>query len=171
MNLLYLIGVPGSGKSTLAARLVQGRRRRVRDHPFVHTVYDGGLIQLGRERTAFSGTDVLSFSAQPKVVAALETGMWPKILGEGDRLANASFFGAAARAGYILDVVLVDIPDAVAAERRGTRGSDQNATWLKGRRTKIEGLRRYVALTLDGTRPVDELAAELTTHEILRMTP
>ena len=167
LHMLYLIGVPGSGKSTLAAELVRGRRRRVRTVPFAHTVYDGGLVQLGRERAAFSGTDALSMSVQPKAQAALATGVWQRVLGEGDRLANGSFFQAVRDIGYQLDVALLDVPEELAAERRAERGSDQSEQWLRGRRSKVEGLREWVTITLDGTWPVEHSAAVLADHPAL----
>lgn len=167
MNLLYIIGVPGSGKSTLAAELVKGRRRRVEDVPFVHTVYEDGLIQLGRERLGRSGTDALSMSVQPHVVAALETGMWPRVLGEGDRLTNRKFFEAAREAGYRVDVVLLDAPPDLAAQRREGRGSEQSESWLKGRETKIAGLRGLATITLNGSLPVEALARQLASHPVL----
>lgn len=174
LHLLYIIGVPGSGKSTLAAELVKGRRRRLRPIPFAHTEYiDSGLIQLGRERgSGFSGTDALSMSVQPHVLGALATGIWKRVLGEGDRLANPSFFEQAHVLGYHLTVVMLECPDDVAHARRVQRGSDQSETWLKGRHSKVLNLaawcgERDFLRVLDGTRPVDELAAELADHPVL----
>lgn len=166
-HLLYIIGVPGSGKSTLVAELVKGRASWVESKPFVHTLYEDGLIQLGREREGRSGTDALSMSAQPNVVAALETGMWPRVIGEGDRLTNGKFFEAAREAGYRVDVVLLDAPPDVAAFRRGERGSTQSDSWLKGRETKIEGLRGMASLTLNAELPVTALARMLANHPVL----
>lgn len=167
MNLLYLIGEPGSGKSTLTAALVQGRRRRVHKEPFAHTLYEGGLVQLGRERGGgFSGTDALSMSVQPKVVAVLEARAWPNVLGEGDRLANGRFFTAAREAGYEVDVALLQVDEELAAARRAERGSNQDPTWLAGRRTKVNNLQPYVTITLDASRSVAALVDELSGHRV-----
>jgi len=166
--LLYIIGIPGAGKSELAGALVRGRRRRVQHLPVLHTVYEDGLVQLGRERFRFSGTDAMSMSVAPRVVEVLKTGVWDRVLGEGDRLTTRGFFDAAATAGYAVDVALVDTPPELAAERRASRGSDQNDAWLRGRATKIRNLREYVTIVLDGRKPVNELVTDLRYHRVFR---
>jgi dephospho-CoA kinase len=166
MRMLYLIGVPGCGKSTLMARLVQGRRRRVYPKPFAYTQYEGGIVQLGRERAKFSGTDALSMSVQPVAIAMLETQEWPKVLGEGDRLANSGFFQAARDAGYELDIVLLECPPELAAARCVARGSNQDEKWLKGRYTRIQNLRPLATTTLDASLSTEQLAVQLSTHPI-----
>lgn len=167
-RLLYIIGLPGSGKTTLTRALVIGRRRRVQTSPFAFTTYEDGLVQLGRDRLGHGGTDALSMSVQPKIVAALQSGVWHRVLGEGDRLANPSFFEAARAAGYIVDVALLAVPVEVAAERRRERGTDQSETWLRGRQTKLENLAEHVTITLDGTRPVEHAATVLAAHPVIR---
>lgn len=165
--LLYILGVPGSGKTTLVRELVLGRRRMVVTQPFAHTVYEDGLVQLGRDRGTHGGTDALSMSVQPNVVAALEAGAWPRILAEGDRLANPSFFEAVVAAGYELDVVLLSVPAEVAADRRAARGTDQDERWLRGRESKIANLQPHVTRVLDGTLSPSDLALELAHHPVL----
>lgn len=165
-HLLYIIGVPGAGKSTLMAALVRGKRRRVLREPVLHTRYEDGLVQLGRERAESSGTDALAMNASPFVRAALEAGVWGRVVGEGDRLAHPGFFHAAEAAGYKLEVVHLRVPDGVADDRRAERGSTQNETWLQGRRTKVANLLAFVTLELDGTRSVADLAAALREHPV-----
>jgi dephospho-CoA kinase len=166
-QMLYLIGVPGSGKSTVMRELLAGQRRRVSTVPFAHTVYENGVVQLGRERLEHPGTDCLAMNVQPRVLAMLETGYWPRIVGEGDRLANVRFFEQTRARGYLLEVVLLDCPEEVAAERRGDRGSEQDEKWLRSRVTKVENLRKWATHELDATLPVAELAQALSVHPVL----
>lgn len=162
-RLLYLIGEPGVGKSAVMAELVKGRRRRLMLKPFAHTVYEDGLVQLGRERAnGFSGTDALSMSVSPTAIAALQAHYWPRIVAEGDRLAHGKFFDAAKEAGYHLEVVLLEAPQFILTKRRQARGSNQDATWLQGRATKVANVARdYATMTVDATVPAEEIAAKL----------
>jgi hypothetical protein len=174
-RLLYVIGVPGCGKTTLVRSLVLGRRRRVMAKPFAFTTYEDGLVQLGRDRLGHGGTDALSMSVQPSVVAALGARVWQRVLGEGDRLANLAFFEAARDVGYSVDVLHLRVPPEVAAARRAERGTTQDEKWLTGRESKVRNLAERVALTpgmtlipLDGTGPVEALAHELRNHPVVR---
>lgn len=170
MNLLYLIGEPGVGKSTLMAELVKGKRRRVMTKPFAHTVYEDGLVQLGRERSnGFSGTDALSMSVSPLAITTLQSGAWPRIVGEGDRLAHAKFFDGVLAAGYALEVVLLEAPSFVLKHRRRERGSNQDASWLAGRATKVRNVAdKYTTTTLDATLPVADLADLLRDYPVFQ---
>lgn len=161
--LIYLIGVPGAGKSTLLAAALQGCPAvEVQAEPggFALTVYPPAVCQIGRVRKAFSGTDALSLSVQPQVVAWLPHAPFPVIVAEGDRLGNARFFEAA-RQVVALTVVLLDLDPDEAGARRAERGSSQDSIWLKGRASKVRALRPFVGLTLDAALPVEALAAQL----------
>jgi len=163
---LYLVGIPGSGKSTLLAAALKGLIAVPVAQPFAHTVYTGGRgIQLGARRFTFSGTDALSLSVQTKAVKWLTDPYFPyaAVVAEGDRLGNAKFFQALKDAGWELTVVLLSTPPELAAQRCAARGSNQNATWLAGRHTKIKNLidAGWVDIWADGRKPVHELVAEL----------
>lgn len=138
---VYIFGVPGSGKSTLMAELTRGHRAIQSDYPIPHIWYgDGKVMELGKRRAQFSGTDALALNVQPKAAEWVEQHPASLILAEGDRLANDKFFQHIVDSGYDFQAVWVDTEAGEAARRRTARGSDQNATWLKGRRSKVEGL-------------------------------
>lgn len=160
-DLAYLIGQPGSGKSTLMAALTGSQLVTINRKPFAHIEYMNGAVQLGAVRAEFSGTDALGMDVQPKVLKWLTEAAPKAVCGEGDRLANGKFFTAVKELGFTLTVVLLTVPDEVAAARRAGRGSNQNETWLEGRKTKVKNLRPFVTHMADGTRPVEELAAGL----------
>lgn len=162
----YVIGVPGAGKSTLLRALTEGLDVSWERRPFAHAVYYRGAevvgAQLGGHDPRFPGTDRLSMSVHPLAIEVVGRRPWPVVVAEGDRLATPGFLNALAAAADRLDVVYLDVPEEVAAERRAGRGSAQNEQWLRGRRTKIErlALTRPV-VTVDGTRPVAEVVAEV----------
>lgn len=146
---LYLIGVPGAGKSTVMSALTDGLDRwtmRTSLGMVYEELWDEEprWIELGQRREQFSGTDALSMSVQPAAEEFVRHCSYDVVLGEGDRLANHKFFDALKDAGFDLRVVLLDCPPELAAKRRAARGSNQNETWLAGRETKVENLRRYV---------------------------
>lgn len=145
MRLTYLIGEPGVGKTTLMSAITDGLPGLAARRPFARTIYDCGVVQLGEARAVFGGTDTLSMSVQPKVLEWAEMPDYPDIVGEGDRLANDKFFSAMRDLGYDVCVVLCSAPAAIASERRLRRAGEhrmkpQDATWLKGRQTKVEKL-------------------------------
>lgn len=83
------------------------------------------------------------------------------ILAEGDRLCHEAFFDWMWQVGYKLDIVLLE-GMAVAAERRESRGTKQNETWVKGRRSLAARLAvLYGATVVDPAAPLEVQAAAL----------
>jgi len=157
MDALYIIGEPGAGKSTLVDRLTAGLGYEEAMQPFAHRRYDCGVLEIGRRREAFAGTDALSLSVQPTVVTFIEGIRPAMLLAEGDRLANPGFFVALYDFGYRLHIYELYGP-SVAAEQRAYRGSTQDATWLKSRQTKVRRLaERFGAIRLPAGAPLADL--------------
>jgi adenylate kinase family enzyme len=149
MNLhcLYIIGEPASGKSTLTAALTKGAASSIAMKPFGHMYWEapgGTVVELGVRRSEFSGTDALSMSVQPKVLAQLDVEPPKLLMAEGDRLANMKFFSALKAMGYNLTVVNLTPPEVVLdtwRQRRNERlGKAQDDTWLRGRQSKVRNL-------------------------------
>lgn len=169
MHVIYVIGPPGAGKTTLVngALHLLGREPATFTQPIPHVRY-GDVWMLGKQREQFGGTDALSMSIQPKVIEWLHTMTQPHqdrprvLIGEGDRLANNSFFNAVHTCGYKLTIIHLDLDAPQARARALARGTEQSATWWKGRYTKVNNLvnSRRVA-TYDATAPQHRLAANL----------
>lgn len=165
---LYIIGEPGTGKSTLMAELTKDALAIESKAICPHIVYPDGLpwlrgtvAQLGRSRLLFPGTDTLSMGIQPQAISFVKSAYFDWLLAEGDRLANPAFFQACEEAGGLYLLTLT-APAEVISERLALRGSDQDQTWLAGRRTKVKNLtERYPAHVLTSDVPVEELARQV----------
>lgn len=162
-RLIYLAGQPGSGKSTLMARLTEGYDRIHVGPPEVPVAHDqltrevpGGVddgtieivgAELGEQRGAFGGTDLLPASIIDKAIPWIETAPYRLVLAEGQRLANKRFLLAAAST-YQVTLALLDHADQDAWRRKlsRSRGRIQNEGWVKGRLTA----NRNLADQLDG---------------------
>lgn len=162
MYLNYIIGEPGVGKSTFMAAAFEGIPGYVLDKPFAHTIH-GDVVEIGKSREGFSGTDALSMSVQPKVLDWLKLGPYAQIMAEGDRLSTKSFFDGVKEAGYRLTIIALVAPRDEMEHRRIERSArlgvkPQDETWVAGRRTKVANLMKaYNHVTIDATLPVTDM--------------
>ena len=173
---LYILGQPGAGKSAILAATLKGVMASQVPKPVNHIVYQNRGIQLGARREGFSGTDALALNAQPTVVSWLTSITFPykAVVAEGDRLANEKFFSSLLQQespyAWSVMVIHLDVPDEVAAERCAARGSNQDPTWVAGRRTKVKRLAaNWAGLTLDGTKSIEELVVQLREQPVIQM--
>lgn len=172
-HVIYVIGYPGSGKTTMVRNALNLLGREVfvpSGYPVPHERH-GDVWWLGVDRAPFGGTDALSMSIQPKAIAMLadlrERGDCRILLGEGDRLANAAYFGAIRQEGHTLTVLHLDIhPDEArtrATTRARTLGNEpQSETWWRGRVTKTDNLANSRRVhRLDATQTPNQLGTYL----------
>jgi hypothetical protein len=157
-RLVALGGEPASGKSTIAKILIEriiGRDINAASCGFQYGTLKGlGYVEYGPKGVAyrvyilgkyepgemFPGTDRLSMGVQPNAEAFLKhvvAGTDSICFFEGDRLFNTSFLRKAVEMGIQVIPIVVRAPAEVIESRHRSRGDNQQASFLKGRRTKI----------------------------------
>ena len=150
MKILGLIGEPAAGKSTVMKNFIAtlGESTIVKDGLVVYTCYnDDRVIVAGKyeEGVTFCGTDTLSKGCGPKYRDWLaQTHRDPAFEGwtfvfEGERFSNNPFMELFERLGATIYYLEAD--DATLDERNANR-SNQNPTWRKGMKTRMENLKK-----------------------------
>ena len=170
MKITYVIGYPASGKSTaVEAALKTVPIISEENSPFKFIQYEHGY-QLGAKREGRSGTDALPYSVQPKVLKHMEQNPLP-VIGEGDRLANNTFFRKVIYMGWELQILLLEVPVEESRKRCFKRRSTQLQSWVESRITKTNKLKnrwhRYVEI-IDGTQPVEVVANQIKKTEAVK---
>jgi predicted ATPase len=153
---IIITGEPGVGKTTLMFALLAELQalspfaasfvgEPVARTDYILPLHSGRLCRvLGiYERNAgyAQGTDRLSMSVQPKfeqMVREMPDGA--TLLYEGDRLANQKALGALRASCFEINLVILYAAEAVLQARYAERGSNQAASFLRGRRTKVSNL-------------------------------
>lgn len=149
MRVAALIGEPATGKSTLAkmilhelgeptAELRAGLLRGT-THEKTHVF---GLYPDGE---TFGGTDRLSMAVQPAAENFISYGcpVWNSVFFEGDRLGNLKFINHCRIYAQVRVFVLV-ASATVKMTRHEMRGDTQKASFLSGRKTKIENILKKI---------------------------
>jgi adenylate kinase len=167
MRIIGIGGEPGVGKTTFMRRVIDrlGKGKVQKLQLLKLTNFAAARVMvLGvyDPKQKFSGTDVLPMNVQPEAegfVRAMAknkaTADWT-ILFEGDRLFNGSFLTVCESVCECRWVVLYAQPETVE-ERRQSRGTTQDKTWLAGRRSKVANvMAKHKALLVDCERGVPE---------------
>lgn len=164
--LIYIVGPPAAGKTTLMGELTKGLggfNTKLGSMP-VFLMDAGRVAELGQRRPGgFSGTDALSMSIQKTAIEFVTDPEFYNVLllGEGDRLANVSFFQAVEDSDRPLVIVSLRVDETERVRRATQRGSNQNPTWVKGRVSKALKLGWWADVTLDARDDPHELVVEL----------
>ena len=144
MQVIAIGGEPGSGKTTLMKRLVEHFKAQpiYNEVKLVPYLRSGNVYILGKyeDDQVFAGTDRMSMAVQPEAIKFLKT--LPDnsiVLYEGDRLFTASFLEHCAN-HHILSIIYLSTDRDTRRARYEERGSNQDATWLQGRESKIANI-------------------------------
>ncbi len=144
-TVVWIVGEPGIGKTTLA-RAILGPLDALAlvPKPKWTLARDGRLVAAGHySGETFDGADMVPYNGAVEAIAYWARHLAPKAevtLLDGDRFSHAgakAAFGAVPGGARLVCLHILG-PAALAAERRAARGSDQNASWLKGRVTKAQ---------------------------------
>lgn len=153
MRIIGIGGEPGTGKSTLVVNLIREL------DPSAVTVVEYGLLRarffpqygltvLGiYDGSTFGGTDKLAMNVHADAKGFLQTfapDSNATVLFEGDRLFGESFVKACREVTKDCHWVILEASNANKKQRRVQRGSNQDATWLKGRTTRLMRLQTTI---------------------------
>lgn len=157
-TVLWLVGSPGVGKTTLVRALLGEKRTLIASPKW--TLTDEYIAAGWYTGQPFDGADTVPYNG---AAAALD--FWqqkllrrgaPVTILDGDRFSNATalaFFRQQAElarppVSIELRCLYASMNEASEESRRKSRGAEQNASWVKGRRTKA--LNFYTAF--EGTK-------------------
>ena len=167
---VWVVGPPGCGKTTMLRNYLDPF-----DTEFIikpkWTLTNNFILSGHYFGNVFDGGDTVPYNAFKD---SLE--YWSKFLLANEKYSVTIFDGDRFSTRYCLDYVstftercfciFIDLPNDVLSERRRERGSNQNATWLKGRATKSKNFFKMFKddnrLVLDGEKSPKELSDTVT---------
>lgn len=175
MMVCSIIGQPGTGKSTLAWNLIRAMNCQFHTHRKGLCDYllseDGKVALLGKyeEGQLFCGTDKLSTNVERDARDLLEeikfTGT--AVFFEGDRLSTNTFLNFCSSVSELRLIAIEVSPHLLQgrrAERSANAGKEQDATWLKGRASKVHRLKMDFSAEVRGVNTMQQniaLAVEI----------
>lgn len=145
---LFVLGEPGAGKTTLVRGLL-GSSLELRQKPKWTISGEKRVIAAGHYSGAtFDGADTVGYGDVEKTLAYWEESLlnYPLAIFDGDRFSHAGALKRIERHASPAGV-FVGVDPETALSRRLARGSNQNAAWVKGRRTKAERFAKLLPLT------------------------
>lgn len=144
-NIIAISGEPGTGKTSLMWRFIN-EYNWIETEPkkslpcLYNDELDLYIMGKYKQGEVFAGTDRYSMSIQPTAVEFVKTTS-SNILFEGDRLTNGKFYDTLLSLPETnVKFFVISAKKELLSERYEARGSNQSATFLKGRKTKIDNI-------------------------------
>lgn len=148
MKVIVVGGYPGSGKSTIMRGVIseleqEGHRFQLQKKGIISWMESDKIILLGSylPDETFPGTDRFPMNVQPEAYKTFLEWKSSKsnktIVFEGDRLFNEKMLLFLNENGFNVVLCIVFMARNLLEERRNQR-SEQNASWRKGRETKVD---------------------------------
>jgi hypothetical protein len=157
MKIIGIIGEPAAGKSTVMRNLISGLGSGTveKEGLVAYTTFpESKTIVAGiYDEQVFSGTDRLSKGCGPKyrewLAAKNADSSWDDwtFYWEGERFSNSKFFDFFFNECSGVQVNYLVAEDEVLNERNANR-SNQNPTWRKGMKTRMENLKKNYPVTV-----------------------
>ena len=153
-KIMAISGEPGTGKTSLMRKFMEKYKwEELEGVKLVNALYNKelDLYILGKyeEGEVFAGTDKLGMNCQPFITEFVKNTN-SNIIFEGDRLTNGKFFDFLYNIKNCnFKIIVLETCNSTLKERYSKRGSNQSETFLKGRKTKIDNIRKnmdYVEL-------------------------
>lgn len=141
-------GIPCSGKSTLCKTLKSlvnsAEVEVVEPFKWFKCEKHGDVLFLGRfpEHTRTCGTDTTSDAAIPKLEKFLEVvkSQYKYVIIEGDKFFSKKIVPKLLKSQPNAHAFTLLVTPTLENERRAKRGDEQNASWVKGRKTKVDNV-------------------------------
>jgi hypothetical protein len=150
-RVLFIVGAPGAGKTTLVRGLLGMDRA---DLPIGGYLIEKpkwtvtpALTAAGHyTNTTFDGADMVPYNGAAAALAYWQAHLAassPLTIFDGDRFSNGGVLTTLR--GHQLECVHLIAPASALEERRLARGSNQNASWMKGRASKAANFAKLFA--------------------------
>lgn len=163
MNLaLFVVGAPGVGKTTFVRALLGMPKSIVALNPKPKWTTTGGICAAGHYTGGtFDGADMVPYNGAADALAFWEENLarqYSLSVFDGDRFSNEKALLRIAERVKCASVLLTADEDTLIRHREA-RGSNQNASWMRGRATKAERFNESVKLHrrigIEGYEPAD----------------
>jgi hypothetical protein len=160
---IWVVGEPGVGKTTVVRTAWREEEKILITKPKWTVNKDRSWCAAGHYTgAAFDGADTVPYTGAMDALVLWESYLAPNArltIFDGDRFSNGNCRDFVKLRGWQCVCLLIE-DEAGAAQRRVSRGTKQNETWIKGRRTKA---RRFFETFPEESRrctgPADALAA------------